>query len=60
MVITETEIPGQYLFRAPDTSSWPTGCYLYMDIQYESDGVKSSSEIIRMVVERDAKYTIWR
>ena len=51
-VITETEIEGEYLVKAEDTSKFPVGIYLYTRIVYEFDDDIASSEKIRMLFER--------
>ena len=53
LVISNTEIPGEYLFSATDTSDWPTDQSLYLDIQYSENGVTISSETIRLAVSKD-------
>ena len=39
MDISETEIPGQYLFEAESTDEWPIGKVMY-DIRYIIEGKK--------------------
>jgi hypothetical protein len=53
LIITETEILGNYLFKAPDTSAYPTGTELYLDIEYTNDGTITSSETIAVPVVKD-------
>lgn len=53
LTISETQVAGEYLIGAPDTSSWPVGTYLYSDVQYERDGIISSSETIRILLDKD-------
>ena len=54
MVITETEIPGSYLFQvdATKTATMDVGTYVF-DIQYKSGDLVKSSETFQVRVEKD-------
>jgi len=54
LIITETDTPGQYIFRALSTESWPGGSVLYTDIQYtDINGDILSSDTIAIDVRKD-------
>lgn len=53
LLVEETETPGEYLFKATDTLTWPTGVYLYTDVQYTLGETVLSSETIRILIEKD-------
>lgn len=52
-VIVETDTEGEYILSAEDTSDWPIGVYLYMDIQYLTEELVYSSETIRILIAKD-------
>lgn len=53
LTVSATEVPGEYKFSIKDTTSWPVGQYVYTDIQYTDDDVISSSDTMKILVERD-------
>lgn len=52
LTVTETQVPGQYLFEAGPTDTWPVGT-LYIDIRKYNGGRITSSPTFRIVVERE-------
>lgn len=52
LIITQTEIPGEYIFLSDDTSKYPIG-ELFTDIEVVKDGIKSSSDTITLEIVRD-------
>lgn len=52
LITEELDTLGKYLFRATDTSNWPITT-LNMDIQFNDEGIISSSETISVTVIKD-------
>ena len=54
MTITETEVPGSYLFQvdATKTATMDVGTYVF-DIQYKDGNLVKSSETFQVRVEKD-------
>ena len=52
LMITETQVPGQYLFEAGPTDTWPIGT-LYIDIRKYNGGRIISSPTFRIICERE-------
>lgn len=49
VVISESDTPGTYLFRAENTSNWAKSKF-YMDIQYTEDGITVSTETVMITL----------
>ena len=55
MAITESGTPGTYIFRAGDTTTWPT--IVYFDIQYtNADGIIKSTETYCLSIGEDVTH----
>lgn len=52
VTITETEIPGQYLFTVSSTEDFPVGL-LYSDIELTDEVGTKSSETFSITIEKD-------
>lgn len=53
LIISETETPGNYLFKALDTADWPLNEELRTDIQYTDNEIVTSSETIMIPMAKD-------
>jgi hypothetical protein len=51
-ITEEIGTPGKYLFMALDTSNWPITT-ITMDIQFNDEGIITSSETISAVILKD-------
>ena len=53
-IITETIVPGDYLFKvsAVETTTWSPGTY-NCDIQFNEDDIVQSSETFQVIVTKD-------
>jgi len=52
LTVTETQVPGQYLFEAGPTDTWPVGT-LYIDIRKYNGGRITSSPTFKIICERE-------
>ena len=52
VVISETSLPGTFIFVVADTKEWPVGV-LYTDIETSPRGVNKSTETLEINVIRD-------
>lgn len=53
LTVSESAVPGTYLFTEEDTSLWEDGWRIYFDIEYTGDGIVSSTETFYVDVEAD-------
>ena len=52
LTVTESQVPGQYLFEAGPTDTWPVST-LYIDIRKDNNGRKTSSPTFKIICEKE-------